>query len=102
MIMTLHHTFTIQDFKEQCPYCSTQFEDVEWESVHEGTQLYKRLLCDCGKEIMIPAGFLGSGHDGWDGKHSWKGGSNIKMAKTRKKVKSLESRIKILSETPYP
>jgi len=51
---------------------------------------------------MVPVSFLGSGHDNWDGKHSWKTSSKIKIPKTKKKIKTLESKIKILSEKSYP
>jgi hypothetical protein len=66
--------------------------------------MYKsvRKCPNCGKEIMLPVNFLGSGHDNWDGKSTWKSSKDIKFPKTSKKIKTLESRIKILSETSYP
>lgn len=101
--MSLHHSFSIQDLKRQCVYCSTPFSEASWKSIHEGTQLYKTMNCSCcGKHIMIPVSFLGSGHDSWDGKHSWVSDPRIKVSKTNKKIKNLESRIKILAERTYP
>lgn len=100
--MTLHHSFTTQDFKRQCMYCSTSFDEIKWDNIHVGTRLYKHSNCSCGKVIMVPVNFLGSGHDNWDGKNSWKTSSMIKVPKTKKKIKTLESKIKILSEKSYP
>ncbi|MFT4297695.1 MAG: hypothetical protein ACMXX5_00715 [Candidatus Woesearchaeota archaeon] len=97
--MTLHHCFTIQNQKFQCIRCSSPLHDSKWSNHHEGTQLYKSAICpSCSYDIMIPVDFLGSGHDNWDGVSSWTSDSSIVIPKTKNKIKTLESRIKILSE----
>jgi len=84
-------------------YCSTTFDKISWETIHEGVQMYKSTFCpNCNRHITIPVDFLGSGHDDWDGKHSWKFDQNVTFPKTKKKVKNLEAKIKIISERNYP
>ena len=39
---------------------------------------YKKFKCSCGKENVVKVDFLGSGHDEWDGKPSWKSAREIK------------------------
>jgi DNA-directed RNA polymerase subunit RPC12/RpoP len=101
--MNLHHTFTIKDQKNQCVHCSNTLKDIKWENVHQGIQLYKSTFCpECKYHILIPVDFLGSGHDNWDGKNSWVSESNIIIPKNKHKMKTLESKIKILSEKKHP
>jgi DNA-directed RNA polymerase subunit RPC12/RpoP len=100
--MDLHHCFTIQNQKTQCLRCSTPLNNSKWDNVHEGIQLYKSTLCPCcDYKIIIPVNFLGSGHDNWDGEHSWMSESNIVIPKNKQKIKTLESQVKILSEKSY-
>ena len=101
--MTLHHSFAIDGFKEQCVYCSTSFEDQSWATIHHGVKMYKSTTCPkCSHHVMLPVDFLGSGHDGWDGKQEWKSSPTITFSKSSKKIKTLESKIKILSEKTHP
>jgi hypothetical protein len=101
--MTLHHAFEVADFKLQCVYCSERLDESSWESVHEGTILYKTLSCPrCSRSLMVPLTTLGSGHDNWDGKHSWTTSQGVSIVKSKEKMRNLESRIKIISEKTHP
>jgi hypothetical protein len=94
----LHQAFTLVDQKTQCPYCHSSLHDEVWNSHFEHTRMYKVLNCSCGKCLSVPVSFLGSGHDNWDKKESWKDHSNVRIRKTQNQMKTLESKIKILKE----
>ncbi|MFT4303425.1 MAG: hypothetical protein ACMXYG_02595 [Candidatus Woesearchaeota archaeon] len=102
--MVLHHSFAEKNFKSQCIYCGTDFSDLSWNTLHEGLKVYKELCCcpTCNRQITIALDFHTSGHDGWDGKHSWLSNTNVKISTIGHKVTNLESKIKILSESMYP
>jgi hypothetical protein len=91
----IHHVFTINDQKHQCPYCAREHKDSTWDSFFESVRMYKTINCDCGKFLTIPIKWNGSGHDSWDGKHSWKNEPQIKLEKTTHKMKTLEQKIEI-------
>jgi hypothetical protein len=100
--MNLHQGFNTDDQKIQCPYCRTDLSDKEWHTHFESVRMYKAFHCTCGKFLSVPVKFLGSGHDNWDKKNSWIHYSNIKIPKVKEKIKSLESRIKILKDAKTP
>ena len=94
----MHQVFRTEDQKDQCPYCHSNLKDAEWDTHFESTRLYKSVTCNCGRFISIPMCFLGSGHDTWDPKEGWRRQPNIKIPKTKQKIKTLESKIKVIKE----
>jgi hypothetical protein len=66
----IDHWTTVTNFRETC-YCGAKIRGKEWESVWHGIKHYKHHKCSCGKELWMTVDFDGSGHDSWDGTHSW-------------------------------
>lgn len=100
--MNLHQGFNLKDQKSQCPYCHADLKDAEWHSHFESVIMYKAFHCSCGKFLSIPMNFKGSGHDNWDKKNSWTSNSDIRIHKMKEKMRTLESRIKIIGEIKGP
>ena len=97
--MPLHHSFDPQNSKTQCPYCASDFAENSWESFHDRFKMYKVCTCEnCRRQITLPVNFLGTGHDGWDGKNKWSMKSEISVEVSKEQLAPLETRIKILSE----
>jgi len=55
----------------------------------------------CARLTLFPVNFLGSGHDSWDGRHSWVSDKNIAVHKSEHKIKGLEKKIEILSKATW-
>ncbi len=85
----MDHWVDIERFRRTC-YCGEELSGKEWESFWMGERHYKRHRCLCGKEILMLVNFVGSGHDAWDGTHSW-------IEKTLEPIKRAE-RIKTLED----
>jgi hypothetical protein len=96
----MHHVFTINDQMNQCPYCTKDLNNVKWHSHFESIRMYKSFHCDCGKVVSMAVNFLGSGHDNWDKKESWKNSPEISFHKPTGIVRPLEARIQLIKEIP--
>jgi hypothetical protein len=96
--MDMHQIFNIADQKLQCPYCHKDLNNASWHSHFESIKMYKAFHCECGRFLSLPVDFFGSGHDNWDKKESWKSYRGIKISKTKNKIRTLESRLKIVKE----
>lgn len=67
--------------------------------------MYKHTNCPCcEREIIIGLhDVVGSGHDNWDNKNSWKKHKNISLSSINNgnKLSFLERKLQILSVKPY-
>lgn len=94
----MHQVFQPDEQKNQCPYCKADLKEVVWHTHFESIKMYKGFPCKCGHLITLPMSFLGSDHDNWDGTNAWCRYPNIKRVKSKEKIKTLESKIKIVKE----
>jgi hypothetical protein len=91
----VHHLVQESGLKQDCIYCGKNLDNHKWESVFHAHFHYKTTKCTCGKKVRVKVDFCGSGHDSWDGTHSWKKKIRSTDEKLESKIKVLE-RIKIL------
>jgi len=94
------HLATESDQKAQCPYCRKDISGSTWDTEHDLRQFYKTIDCECGKSLRIRiTDFMGSGHDSWDGTHSWKTQEGIEPdGKSPRRIKTIEDKIKVVKE----
>ena len=58
--------------QSQCVYCARDLSSKKWNSEFARDLHYKSVQCECGRKVWTRVEFHGSGHDSWDGTHSWK------------------------------
>jgi len=62
--VTAHHLIDAATLKE-CPYCSNNLKEVDWNSEFELEIHYKTADCPCGKKISLKVDFHSCGQDLW-------------------------------------
>ncbi len=86
--LMMDHWIDIERFRHTC-YCGRELRGERWDSFWMGERHYKRHSCTCGKEIIMLVNFFGSGHDSWDGTHSWLE-KTLKPVERKEKIKHLD------------
>ncbi|MFH1053925.1 MAG: hypothetical protein V1740_05920 [Candidatus Woesearchaeota archaeon] len=94
--MVLHHIFTESDLRNFCPYCKSDISENEWKSLFHAQIHYKESECTCGKSLKIRVPFIGTGHDSWDGKQTWKRDVLEIRKDPKTKMKTLDTQIKVM------
>ena len=99
MMDDAHHAIRALDLREQCPYCRDDVSELPWKNHFEGKRYYKAITCNCGAFLTIPLEFFGSGHT-WGAKLN-DDNQTIRPAEFPCTMKTIESKIQILSEKPH-
>lgn len=90
-----HHLVSEVHQKTFCIYCKKDVPLDRWESDFHSGMHYKTTKCSsCGRKLHIKVDFGGSGHDSWNG-------SRFKSKITKKGVKTIEDKLKVL-ERHFP
>lgn len=84
-----------EDFKERCLYCGAKVDPTKmWDSGFSESEIYKTIKCSgCERELRVKMSFFEAKDDD---EKKFKG----KSEKSSKGIKTLESKVKIVDETP--